>query len=199
MNLRFSGCTLLTVISAVCVLTACDAPSSTQPAASTEPKKPNYARCAGSYEPEKCRAEEERLASETPAEAAARRKQLDEDRARSSKAVAAMPVPKPPSAAPEQTSSALPSTAIARPAPSPNKQAFIHPGGWICMQQSDAVQYSRLRRAGISTTYPGCAQATAPVLVMVLQRGELAGTPIVNVGMSAGNAWTIEEDLVAAE
>lgn len=41
--------------------------------------QPNYARCAGSYELEKCRASERELASETKAKATARRERLEEE------------------------------------------------------------------------------------------------------------------------
>lgn len=72
---------------------------------------------------------------------------------------------------------------------------FVRPGGWICDRQIDAVQYARMRRFGIGGEHKGCMQVGAPLPVRVLQRTQLAGTPVVNVGNSGGAAWTIEEDL----
>jgi hypothetical protein len=79
------------------------ATSNSEASASATPGKPNYERCAGSYEMEKCRAEEERLASETPEQAAAKRKQMEGDRAKTSTALA-----------------------------SDGSQAMVVPGGWVC-------------------------------------------------------------------
>jgi hypothetical protein len=203
------------VVCAAGLLAACDlrldslqqgkaAKSDSEASASATPRKPNYERCAGSYEMEKCRAEEERLASETPEQAAARRKQMDEDRAKTIKAVAAIPpseTPEPP--APRKASKAPEpegeperesmTTALA----SEGGQAMVVPGGWVCDRPTDAIQYSRLRRAGVSVRYQGCSQIGAPLLVRVLQRTALAGTPIVNVGNAGAAGWTIDEDLQA--
>lgn len=82
------------------------------------------------------------------------------------------------------------------PKAAPNPSAtFVRPGGWICDRQIDAVQYARMRRFGIGGEHKGCVQVGAPLPVRVLQRTQLAGTPVVNVGNSGGAAWTIEEDL----
>ena len=56
-------------------------PSGSSP--SSNPGKPaKYPRCAGSYEPEKCAADEEKLALESPEQKSARQKRLQEDRDR---------------------------------------------------------------------------------------------------------------------
>ena len=84
----------------------------------TEPKA-QYARCAGSYEPEKCNELEGAMAKEAPQLAEARAKRIEQDRQKAMQEVQAEPVP------PDQPSAAIVADASAQTALQMNSRQWF--------------------------------------------------------------------------
>jgi hypothetical protein len=80
------------VAASLAAISACSPDQKSVASASHKPVVPRLDRCAGSYEPEKCRLAEEKLAAESDEEAKTRAARLNAERDKNAAIVAAAPV-----------------------------------------------------------------------------------------------------------
>lgn len=122
-------------------LTTSRTPNAALEAAATRPSEPNFARCAGSYEPEKCRQDEQRLASETPQQTSQRRAALEADAKRARELVQAAKndsvLQPPPNYVPS-----------GNPAPAPTPPAYVPFTGEVDVAENPALLRGPSRHLG---------------------------------------------------